>query len=112
MLEKGVDPNIIDVNMNISVFTQIIIVIINYIHQFINNNNMEYTSYFKPFLEELIKYGADWEYGLENNAPLRDQYLDILNSYRNVPKVAFSPKKSILDNILNYSKSTLLETNF
>ncbi|MDC1283830.1 hypothetical protein N8Z19_00325 [Saprospiraceae bacterium] len=71
--------------------------------------------------ELLIKYvygeadivdRLELEYGLENNAPLRAQYLDILNSYRNVPKVAFSPKKSILDNILNYSKSTLLETNF
>lgn len=67
LLEKGVNPNIIDVNMNMSIFTQIIIVIINYIHVFINSNNMEYTSYFKPFLIELIKYGADWEYGLENN---------------------------------------------
>ena len=51
--------------------------------------------------ELLIKYvygeadiadRLELEYGLENNAPLRAQYLDILNSYRNVPKVAFSPK--------------------
>ena len=71
--------------------------------------------------ELLIKYvygeadiadRLELEYGLENNAPLRDQYLDILNSYRNVPKVTFSPKKSTLDNILNYSKSISLETNF
>ena len=71
--------------------------------------------------ELLIKYvygetdiadRLELEYALENNAPLRAQYLDILNSYRNVPKVAFSPKKSTLENILNYSKSTSLETNF
>lgn len=71
--------------------------------------------------ELLIKYvygetdiadRLELEYALENNALLRAQYLDILNSYRNVPKVAFSPKKSTLDNILNYSKSTSLETNF
>jgi len=52
------------------------------------------------------------EYALENNAQLKAQYLDILNSYKNVPKVTFSPKKSTLDNILNYSKSTSLEANF
>lgn len=71
--------------------------------------------------ELLIKYvygdtgiadRLELEYALENNASLRAQYLDILNSYRNVPKVAFSPKKSTLDYILNYSKSTSLETNF
>ena len=71
--------------------------------------------------ELLIKYvygetdiadRIELEYALENNAPLRAQYLDILNSYRNIPKVAFSPNKSTLDNILNYSKSTSLEANF
>ncbi len=52
------------------------------------------------------------EDALENNAPLRAQYLDIHNSYRNLPKVAFSPKKSTLDNILNYSNTKSLEANF
>lgn len=71
--------------------------------------------------ELLIKYvygdtdiadRLELEYALENNAVLRAQYLDILNSYRNIPKVTFSPKKSTLDNILNYSTSTSLEANF
>lgn len=52
------------------------------------------------------------EYALENNAQLRAQYLDILNSYKNVPKVTFSPKSSTLDSILNYSISNSLETNY
>jgi len=70
--------------------------------------------------ELLIKYiygetdiadKLELEYALENNAQMRAQYLDILNSYKNVPKVAFSPKRSTIDNILNYSKSTSLEAN-
>lgn len=51
------------------------------------------------------------EYALENNACLRAQYLDILNSYKNVPKVTFSPQRSTLDSIMNYSQSSSLETN-
>lgn len=71
--------------------------------------------------ELLIKYiygetdiadRLELEYALENNSQLRAQYLDIYNSYKNVSKVAFSPKKSTLDNILSYSRSTSLEANF
>lgn len=71
--------------------------------------------------ELLIKYiygetdiadRLELEYTLENNAQIRAQYLDILNSYRNVPKASFSPKKSTLDNILNYSASNSLEANY
>lgn len=71
--------------------------------------------------ELLIKYvygeydiadRLELEYVLENNAQVRAQYLDILNSYKNVPKATFSPKKSTMASILNYSASASLETNF
>lgn len=71
--------------------------------------------------ELLIKYiyseidiadRLELEYAIENNSSLRAQYLDIYNSYKNVPKVAFSAKKSTLDSILNYSRSTSLEANY
>ena len=70
--------------------------------------------------ELLIKYvygehdiadRLELEYVLENNAKVRAQYLDILNSYKNVPKATFSPRKSTMSSILNYSASTSLETN-
>lgn len=71
--------------------------------------------------ELLIKYvygetdiadRIELEYHLEHNTQIRAQYLDILNSYKNVPKVSFSPKKATLASILNYSASTSLETNY
>ena len=111
LLEKGVDSNNIDVNMNISIFTQIIIVIINYIHQFINNNSIEHTSYFKPFLMELIKYGADWEYGLEN----KDNAISILLQYKNNEEYgqAYNRLIDILNEIYFelYDNIRLLESN-
>ena len=70
--------------------------------------------------ELLIKYiygetdiadRLELEYALENNSELRRQYLDLHNSYTNIPKVAFSPKKSTLDSIMNYSRSTSLEAS-
>lgn len=71
--------------------------------------------------ELLIKYvygetdiadRLELEYVLENNASIKAQYLDILNSYKNVPKATFSPKKSTLASILNYSATTSLEANY
>ena len=111
LLEKGVDPNNIDVNMYISIFTQIIIVIINYINQFINSNNMEYTSYFKPFLMELIKYNADWEYGMENE----DNAILKLLQYKNNEEYgqAYNRLIEILNEIYFelYENIRLLESN-
>jgi hypothetical protein len=111
MLEKGIDPNIIDVNMNISVFTQIIIVIIEYIKKFIDNNAIDYILYFKPFLEELIKYDADWEYGLKNY----DNAIITLFLYKNnnLYKNAYNRLIDILNNIYFelYENIRLLESN-
>lgn len=111
LLEKGVDPNNIDVNMNISIFTQIIVVIINHIYDFIRNNSIEYTSYFKPFLTELIKYDADWNYGMEND----DNAITTLLQYKNNDR--FKQAYNRLIDILNeiyfelYENIRLLESN-
>ena len=111
LLEKGVDPNNIDVNMNISIFTQIIVVIINHIYDFIRNNSIEYTSYFKPFLMELIKYDADWNYGMEND----DNAITTLLQYKNNDR--FKQAYNRLIDILNeiyfelYENIRLLESN-
>jgi hypothetical protein len=111
LLEKGVDPNNIDVNMNISIFTQIIVVIINNIYDFIRNNSIESTSYFKPFLIELIKYNADWNYGMEND----DNAITTLLQYKNNDR--FKQAYNRLIDILNeiyfelYENIRLLESN-
>lgn len=52
------------------------------------------------------------EYALENNANIRAQYLDILKSYKSIPRVMFSPQKSNINNILNYSKRSFLKMNY
>lgn len=68
--------------------------------------------------ELLIKYmyretdiadRLELEHALDHNSDLRIQYLDLLNSYRNLPKVTFSPEKSTIDNILAYSQATSMQ---
>lgn len=46
------------------------------------------------------------EYAIETSAEVRSQYLDLRNSYKNLPKVQFAPKKTTMDSILAYSKAS------
>lgn len=47
---------------------------------------------------------------LENNFEAKEMYNSFLNSIDNLPKVTFNPPQSSIDQILNYSASTQLET--
>lgn len=40
---------------------------------------------------------------IENNAFLNDAYISLLDAYRMLPKVKFTPSRKTLENILNYS---------
>lgn len=40
---------------------------------------------------------------IENDTLLKDAYLSLLDSYRMLPKVKFSPSRKTIDNVLKYS---------
>ena len=44
------------------------------------------------------------EDAIENDVFVKESYLSILDAYRMLPKVTFSPSKKTLDSILAYSK--------
>lgn len=53
------------------------------------------------------------EESLESNWELQELYEMMTKSRRELPKVQFSPKKSVIDNILKYSsEQTALEPHF
>jgi len=46
---------------------------------------------------------------LTEDATLFDNYQTLMSGYMELPKVTFAPTKSALQNILNYSKKTVVE---
>jgi len=46
---------------------------------------------------------------LTEDATLFDNYQTLMSGYMELPKVTFAPTKSALQNILNYSKQTVVE---
>lgn len=46
---------------------------------------------------------------LREDPLLMEEYLELYNGYRQLPKATFRPKPSALQNILNYSEQTALK---
>lgn len=49
---------------------------------------------------------------IDNSYDLREQYNELLNSYQQLPKASFQPKRTSIENILNYSKTTSVQPQF
>lgn len=50
----------------------------------------------------------EMEFAMEQDSTLLEVYTDLKQGFNILPKVAFSPRKSVLDNILEYSKAAAL----
>ncbi len=48
---------------------------------------------------------------LKNSKELMKEFRELQAAHQQLPKVTFSPKRSTLQNILRYSKSTTIEQN-
>ncbi|MBC7885669.1 MAG: hypothetical protein H7X99_09355 [Saprospiraceae bacterium] len=49
----------------------------------------------------------EMEFAMEDDSTLMQTYDDMLTSFHMLPKVLFSPKKSAIDAILEYSKTAM-----
>jgi hypothetical protein len=49
---------------------------------------------------------------LEDNPQMRSMYSEMLYAHKQLPKVQFTPSKSVLSNILSYSTNTAMEARF
>jgi hypothetical protein len=49
----------------------------------------------------------EFEFALEEDSRLLEEYRDLISGYHHLPKVTFSPNKSTLDKVLAYSRETV-----
>ena len=61
------------------------------------------------YREDSITEHFEIENEIENNQSLKASYKEMKTAVSALPRAQFSPSKSVIENILNYSRTTSLE---